>query len=137
MWRDEHMAGGRTREGLILVILSLTASCSSMSRMSHTTGDLSHDLVTRDQLDARDKDALEVIRRLRPSWLTPRGRTSLSDGQSYAAVFVDDVLYGSVESLRGISSDDIYRIYFMGATDATTRYGTGYPAGIIHVQTVR
>ncbi len=92
----------------------------------------------RDQILSEDKNALEAIMRLRPAWLRPRGRTSLrNDERSYAMVMLDDVLYGSVDSLREIPVENIDRISFMSAADATTRYGTGYFGGIIHVHTGR
>lgn len=137
MKQHESIAFGRIGRGLVVVVLS-TVACTSTGRVS-SAGELgSLDAITREQIDPTDKDAFDVVLRLRPVWLRPRGRASLTtEERSYAAVFLDDVFYGSVDSLRGISSDEIDRIYFMNASDATTRYGTGYLAGIIHVRTAR
>ena len=48
-------------------------------------------------------------------------------------VFVDNVPQASIESLRGISARDVQYVRFLSAADATTRYGTGYMAGVIEV----
>ncbi len=48
-------------------------------------------------------------------------------------VFVDRSRRGEIRELELIAADDVERIRYISARDATTRYGTGYPGGIIEV----
>jgi hypothetical protein len=42
-----------------------------------------------------------------------------------------------LSQLRTLSVDQIEQMEFVSASDATTRYGTGHPSGIIEVTTRR
>jgi hypothetical protein len=44
---------------------------------------------------------------------------------------------GGLSALDGMEIREIEEIRFISASDATTRYGTGYPGGIIEVFTRR
>ena len=59
------------------------------------------------------------------------------DSAIYPEVFRDEFLWGSLDTLRQFRSDQIERIEFLNALDATTLYGTGYMGGIIRVVTRR
>jgi hypothetical protein len=48
-------------------------------------------------------------------------------------VVVDDVSYGSIENLANLSANAVREIRYLNAADATTRWGTGYPGGVILV----
>jgi outer membrane cobalamin receptor len=48
-------------------------------------------------------------------------------------VFIDGSYYGPIDSLRNIPTTSVDNIEFIGASDATTLYGTGYMGGVIHV----
>jgi hypothetical protein len=53
----------------------------------------------------------------------------------HAEVFVDEMHFGDINSLSRVSSINIETIQYLSATDATTRYGTGYMGGIIRINT--
>jgi hypothetical protein len=80
---------------------------------------------------ASGSDAWQVIERLRPAWLRQRA------GIGSTMVFVNGQRYGDLNSLRGISVADLESARLLSAADATTLYGTGYPAGIIDLRTRR
>ncbi|HEU4566294.1 MAG TPA: hypothetical protein VFS05_16645 [Gemmatimonadaceae bacterium] len=83
-------------------------------------------------------NAYEVTRLLRPSWLAGRGPQSLrAEVSPYPVVYVDDQRMGGLEWLRTISAESVAEIRFVSASDATTRWGTGHPAGVILVLTRR
>lgn len=83
-------------------------------------------------------NAYEVVRRLRPSWLRGRGRPSFVDPNAGdPVVYIDEFMYGLLDSLYRISPDDISRIVFIGAADATTRWGIGHADGVISIITIR
>ena len=115
----------------------------------------SMDMIRREEIAAfPDRDAMEIVRRLRPGWLRPRTQATVSsalatasalDGSAgaipdpaiYPEVFEGHLHYGPAESLRAFRSNEIERLERVSAIDATTLYGTGYLAGIIRVVTRR
>jgi len=76
-------------------------------------------------------DLLSLIQQIRPRWLTNRGRGN-------TRVIVDGAArMGGIDELRSFRVPDIQEVEFLSASDATTRFGTGYEAGAILVQTRR
>ena len=77
-------------------------------------------------------DLYSAIGRLRPTWLRPGTRGTLPqvvlDGAPQA---------GGVDVLRSMRAADATEVQYMNASDATTRFGTGYVAGAILVSTRR
>lgn len=72
--------------------------------------------------------AMEVVRRLRPAWLLSRGADPV--------VYVDNVRRpGGVDALFSVPVGQIRLLEFIGAADATTRWGTGHTGGVIQVVT--
>ena len=76
--------------------------------------------------------ALQVVQRLKPTWLRTRGRGSfvLSAG---VKVYVDGALRGKVGELRRIRSTDVQMMQFISGVQATQRWGTDHPDGAILV----
>lgn len=90
--------------------------------------------IAQDELaGVAEMDLYGAISRLRPSWLRPQSRGTLP------RVILDGTPQpeGSIEMLRGMRVSDVGELQYMSASDATTRYGTGYPAGAISVTTRR
>jgi len=81
--------------------------------------------------------AYQAVERLRPAWLRPRVRTvrGTVPEQYYPQVFLDGVPYGDLDTLNRVNSRDVREIRYFSASEATTRFGTGYPGGVIDVQT--
>lgn len=82
------------------------------------------------------RNAYEIVESLRPMWTRSRGRVSRqSPDAGLPRVFVDGNRFGDLQSLRGIGVETVESIRYLSPSDATTRYGTGYPGGIIMVNT--
>jgi outer membrane cobalamin receptor len=113
-------------------ILLAPLACASAGTASGGSGP-----ITRADLEhASMRDAYEVVQRLRPAWLQTRGRISIqSTTAQNPVVYVDNIRYGDPGSLRQVSVDAIDEIRYMGASEATTRYGTGHAGGVILVTT--
>jgi hypothetical protein len=120
---------------VIVLVVLLSAACASAGPPGESRGGtLGSGTITREELAAlRQFNAFQVVRRLRPQWLRSRGVANLDGQQLLPVVFVDRTPRGEPRELQQISADDVERITFMSARDATTRYGTGYPGGIIEV----
>ncbi len=83
-------------------------------------------------------DAYEIVARLRPRWLRARGFGTLRDSSAnLPVVYRDDRLLGELDRLRDIDFDTVVRIEYIGASDSTTRFGTGHSGGVILVTTMR
>ena len=79
-------------------------------------------------------NAYEVIEKVRPAMLRRRGGPSSSEGeQPGILVYLDDVRVGELGLLRNIPTSQIKEIRYLNATDATQRWGTGVPDGVIQV----
>ena len=97
----------------------------------------SADEITREQIASiPDDSAYTLIQRLKPRWLRARTpATPLNPEPVYARVFRDEIEWGDLSALNGMSSSEIERIEYINGRDATTRYGTGYGGGVIRVVT--
>lgn len=91
----------------------------------------SNRLVAADMANQQELDLYQAIRQLRGRWLTSRGRGT-------PKVHVDGgARQGGVQELQNIRVSEVQEVEFMGAADATLRFGTGYEAGAILVTTRR
>lgn len=99
------------------------------------------DLILESEISARAGEAtnaMQIIQKLRPQMLRSRGVISPNDpngDSTLPKIYVDNVSYGTVESLSNINASQIKEIQYIKATDATTRWGTGHAGGVILVVT--
>lgn len=85
-------------------------------------------------------NALELIQRLRPQFLSTRGAVH---GNPTTAgnrlervdlvVYLNESRLGGSDQLRDIPTAEIREIRYFSAADATTKWGTGHTAGAIQV----
>jgi len=115
--------------------LAVTGSaCAAGSQGPARSGSV----ITRAELEAVPvSSAYDAVQRLRPQWLSRPAAPTLQPGSNPVMVYVDRHPFGTVENLRGLSTEQIERIEFVPARDATTRYGTGHPSGAIEITTRR
>ena len=90
-------------------------------------------ITTAELRQAGGVTAFQAIQRMRPQWLRGRGLRSVFGGAIFPKVLVDETQYREIDDLQSMSVSAIAEIRFLGAADATTRFGTGYPAGAILV----
>lgn len=107
------------------------AGCASGSGGGGGSRSSSNRLVAADMANQQELDLYQAIRQLRGRWLTSRGRGT-------PRVHVDGgARQGGVQELQNIRVSEVQEVEFMGAADATLRFGTGYEAGAILVTTRR
>ena len=91
-------------------------------------------LIVRAQLDELyGYSAYEAVETLNRRWLQPQRGSSLAFGQSYARVMIDGSVRRNINDLARMSTDNIETMRYLSAPDATIKYGTGYPGGVIEV----
>ncbi len=120
---------------LTLSLLAATAACSSAPVASGEAPAGHRNLIERGEIELSrtpGSSAWDLIAQLRPQFLRSRGPASLRDASpSTAVVYLDNVLFGDIASLRTISADSIVRIEYVNAADATTRFGSDRSGGAI------
>ena len=80
--------------------------------------------------------AWDLLAKLRPEYLRSRGPSSLRSLEPVTAVvYVVEMRFGELESLRTLSVDQISRVQYLNASDATTRFGTDHLGGAILIFT--
>ncbi len=127
-----------TRKALFVLVASLLAGCGGMATAS---GGGNSNLITSELLREADPEGLsvyQIIQRNRPRWLREaRGDTSFGNVESlaFARVVLDGAPFGGIDELRSLLADEVDSIEYLSASDATTRFGTGYSGGAILVRT--
>lgn len=113
-----------------LLLLLFVVGCGAPAERTTTTS--SDAPITWEELqDLQGFTVFQAVRRLRPRWLRTRAPlTSL-------VVHLNDSPIGGVEVLEQFEATEFSRIVFRNGPDATTRYGTGYGAGVIELRTRR
>jgi hypothetical protein len=115
----------------LLVALLVVGGCASTGT-GGSSG--SRDEITREQLlEMPQATAFDVVRRLRGRWLRPRGAgTSVRLDPTDIVVYVNNQREpGGIESLRSFRAGELQSIEYFDSSRATTRWGTGHPAGAI------
>ena len=93
-------------------------------------------LIVRAQLEElHGYSALQAVETLNRRWLQPQRGASLAFGQSFARVMIDGNVRRELNDLARMSTDNIETMRYLTAPDATIKYGTGYPGGVIEVTT--
>lgn len=115
-----------------VLVAALLAACASAATTRAPRGD--PDVLAAEEIERSNVGTLhDAIQRLRPHFFFSRGRTSLRGANPRPAVIVNNVPQASFESLRAISATNVRYVRFLSAPEATTRFGTGYMAGVIEV----
>ncbi len=125
---------------IIAITLSLMiAGCGSGPAPTSGLGYRNRTILTLEEIrESRtgESTAFELIQKMRPEYLRSRGASSLRDTTpATAVVYVDDIRYGELESLRTMSADQVFQIRYLSASDATTRFGTDHLGGAILITT--
>lgn len=103
----------------------------------------STNVIVNSEIEAAGADirnAYELVERLRPTMLRPRGVSSSSNAEgsvSGIVVYSEDVRLGDVQQLKTVMRATVYEIRYISATDATTRWGTGHANGVIQIRLKR
>lgn len=104
------------------------ASCVKPS-----TGPSRENVITQEQIDQSNAiTAWDVVARYRGDFIRNRGPTSITMGtQDIPVVFLNDVEYGPIQSLRDIRAVDIAEIDLYSGPDAVIKFGSRYGGGVI------
>jgi hypothetical protein len=120
---------------LLILVVSACASGGTGSSGGGNPNQISAEQLR--ELDPEGLSAYEVVRRLRPNWLRTRATATFGGGASapLPRVVLDGAPGGDVSDLERIRAVEVAGMDFLSASDATTRFGTNYPAGAVLVRT--
>jgi hypothetical protein len=118
--------------GLVLVV---AAGCHGANTWSAPAP--SRNVLTRAEIeDSRANSAWDAVVKLRANFMTSRGSNSLLvKVNKEPTVFLDDVEYGNLGTLKNIPASSVAEIRFIEGWNAETRFGPGHAAGVIDVFT--
>jgi len=108
----------------VAIAMGLVGCASSGGGSSRPAGATSNRIVAAELEPLGQISPLRAIERLRPQWL----RTRSGDAP---ILHVDGARRSSLNDMSSYQLSEIDRIEYMSASDATTRFGTGYAGGAI------
>lgn len=128
---------GRATMLAILVVAGTLAACSSATRSG---GNTRLDVLTREQIMSvgSASNLYEVVQRLRPRWLDPRGGDRSFGLSTDIVVYQNQTFLGDVDTLAQLSPDMAYELRWLdGATASASLPGLGsrHVAGAIILST--
>jgi hypothetical protein len=127
----------RNRLRTAILIPAATISACVVGNPGPSRGSSQGD-ITRPELEqVLSESAYEAVEQLRPAWLFYRRTPTLTNPNPEPAAYVDQAKLMVLDDLRTIPVQDVERIRFLSASDATTVYGTGHMWGAIVVVTRR
>ena len=123
---------------LLLLLLAAPLACAS-PRLAPSRGPDPLMITEEEVVASLATTAYELIRSLRPSFLSYRGETSFDKRTSrpYPNVYVDDQVFGTISILQSIPASDISSVRLYRSSEAVTKYGTGNAGGVIAISTRR
>ena len=122
-----------------LLLLLVVSACASGGTGGSATGGNPTQITTEQlrELDPEGLSAHQVVERLRPNWLRTRASATFGGGSTapLPRVVMDGAPMGDITDLERIRATEVAGMSFLNSSDATTRFGTNYPAGAILVRT--
>src|SRR5262245_53243414 len=121
------------------IAMAFALGCASANATANTQGSrasqANSNTLSQDQLARTNADYLyDAIVKLRPSWLTSRGPTSVTDATpTSVSVFVGGSLLGKAEALKEVRTLDVSEVKYWDAASASARFGMGHPRGVIEI----
>ena len=116
--------------GLVASVV-LTAPIAAQTRQ--------RDVLTKEEIQApaqKDRDLLQIIRSLRPHFLSaPRGvRSMVNGGPAAVQLYVDDSHRPSLDELKMIKPENVEEVRYLEPNRAQDQYGITHSGGAILVK---
>lgn len=132
------------RQAAFVVLSVSLAACASNSATSSESLSLratpARNIITATEIvTSRVSDVYQAVTQLRPDFLRRRSTSATMTPLKPAAVsvYLDDLPFGGVESLRSIPLERVRVIRYLSPFDADLRWGGSHPAGAILVTTLK
>ena len=136
---NKHLStifGRRFVAASLSVVVFMAAACASAGGTPKSS---SHDgVITSEEIESSHQPTLfDVIRALRPHWLTTTPTGLRSDADAGISVYLDSQRAGSIDVLRQLPSTSASSLRFYSASEAQSRFGLGNLHGVIQIVSPR
>lgn len=123
-----------SRYAALGLLAGMTVACSAGTTSKAATSGNSANMINREMIENSERhNAFDLIRALRPNWLTRRGVQTLTQQHGDVTVYYGGSRLGGPETLRTVGANDIEYIEFLSGPSATQRYGTNHGFGVIQI----
>jgi hypothetical protein len=138
--QDKHLSmivERRIAAALFAAVVFLATACASGG--SSPKSSRSNDgVITSEEIESSHQPTLfDVVRALRPNWLTTTPSGIRSDADAGISVYLDSQRAGSIDVLRGLPSTSASALHFYSASEAQSRFGLGNLHGVIQIVSPR
>jgi len=124
------------RRVFVPLSLSFSLSLGACASMHHVDPADRNVITTAEIQSANVATAYDLIAMYRANFLNSRGPNSILLKQpKEPTVYLDNVEFGTIASLRTIQASNIAEIRFIEGWDAMTKYGSDHIAGVIQIYT--
>jgi len=114
-----------------VAMLIVGSACTHLKTESGARAD--RNTITKEQLTKNHYSTVyDAVESLRANWLQTRGTDSFQS-PSQVKVYLDNTMYGGIESLRNIATNTISFVRYFDGVSATARWGLDHGAGVIYV----
>ena len=125
----------RHPRGLGVLAALVAVSCASGNTGDETTARApgAFEPITRGEIDRGQwRDALELVRTIRPTWARSRGTDSF-ENPGTVQVYVDGTRLGNVELLSTLPTQGIQSVEWVDPVSAAGRWGLNHAHGVIYI----
>lgn len=131
----------KQRIAMVLAAATLVACASTGSTGSSSRPAGRSDVITSDQMrETQATNLYEAVQRLHPEWMLQRNASTLSgatsrkgSGNVEVQIFMGGQHVGGTDMLRQLPVTEAGSLHFYTASQAESKFGTGYPNGVIEI----
>jgi hypothetical protein len=120
------------RYAILGLLAAMTVACSAGTATKAASTRSNPSIITREAVESTDRaNAYELVRALRPNWLSKRGVQTITQGTGDIMIYYGTSRLGGTDALRSVDVQSIEQLQFISGSDATQRYGTNHEHGVI------
>jgi hypothetical protein len=137
--QDKHLSkivGRRFAASFLFAVVVLATACASAGGSKKSS---SNDrMISSEEIESSHQPTLfDVVRALRPNWLTTTPTGLRSDADAGISVYLDAQRAGGVDVLRQLPSSSASELRFYSSSEAQSRFGLGNLHGVIQIVSPR
>jgi hypothetical protein len=117
---------------LLALLVPLLAACGAKAAGAEGAPRRSGEISGEEIRESQAQNAYDLVRALRPAWLEGRGVHSLTNpAAGKPVVYLDRMRAGDPGILRQLDIATIATVHYLGATEATARFGSDHSGGAL------